>query len=386
MPKMLLVTDKFGPHKGGTAIVYSNWCSLMNPKDIVVLTCRLPSAPEWREFDNQQRFKIYRVPFINIPKIRMPLAWIFMLFVMPFILIKEKPQIIHAGQVLETGWFCILINKIFNKKYVVHTYGEEITYYSVGKGRFLKKALIWSIVKADIVTTVSNYTKSKLINLGIPDEKIRLIYPGVELDKFQIVPDLEELRDKHQLHNKRILLTVSRLMERKGHDMVIKAFPRVLQKIPDVIYLIVGIGKEEKRLKELTRELDLENYVIFTGQVPDVIQYYYLCDVFIMPNRMVKGSHDVEGFGIVFLEANACGKPVIGGKSGGAVDAIVDGVTGILVDPTNIKEIENAILKLFLDDSYRSRISDNGRNYVFKNFDWINPVKQVLEINSSIVD
>lgn len=386
MSKMLLITDKFGPHTGGTAVIYSNWCCRMDPQEVVVLTCPLPWAPGWKEFDSEQNFRIYRVPFINIPKIRMPLVWLFLLFAAPFVIMKERPTIIHSGHAIETGFACAIMKWLFRRKYVVHTYGEEIKWYSSGKYRALRQVLVWALRQADVITTISTYTQSNLVKLGIPREKIMLLYPGVDLEKFQRIPDLSKLRDKYQLNGRKILLTVARLLERKGNDMVIRALPRVLKQVPNLVYLIVGEGREEEKLRFLVKRLNLGKHVVFVGRIPNdqVPQYYYLCDIFIMPNRMVESTKDVEGFGIVFLEANACDKPVIGGKSGGAVDAIIDGATGLLVEPTSLDKIVSAILKLIADDRLASAMGQKGRKRVEDEFTWDVPVRKIQALNRKL--
>lgn len=136
------------------------------------------------------------------------------------------------------------------------------------------------------------------------------------------------------------------------------------------MYLIIGKGEEEERLIELTKDLGLEEYVKFVGYVEteDMPLYYNNCDVFVMPSKTI--DIDYEGFGIVYLEANACGKPVIGGKSGGVGDAVIDGVTGLLVDPDNIEEISQAIIRLLIDQAYARKLGESGRRRIEEELNW----------------
>ncbi len=176
--------------------------------------------------------------------------------------------------------------------------------------------------------------------------------------------------------------TCGRLVERKRHDKVLEALPKVLEEIPNIVYIIVGEGPYQNKLEELTRQYGLQKQVHFIGTVdvellPD---YYNLCDLFVMLNRTVGSAgtktYSVEGFGMVFLEAAACGKPVIGGDSGGAVYAVDKNVNGFLVPPEDIDSIVEKIITLFKDDSLSKEFSRNGPEHV-KKFTWKQSVEKL---------
>ena len=172
------------------------------------------------------------------------------------------------------------------------------------------------------------------------------------------------------------------MAERKGHDIVLKALPLVLKSIPNLSYLIVGEGPYRTHLMELCRELKLDSVVTFIGFAYDeeLVMYYNLCDVFVMPNREIFNSTDsVEGFGITFIEANACNKPVIGGRSGGAIEAVKDGVTGFLVDPQNENEVAEKIIFLLQDEELARKMGKDGRKRVEKDFSWENRANELAE-------
>jgi phosphatidylinositol alpha-1,6-mannosyltransferase len=156
-------------------------------------------------------------------------------------------------------------------------------------------------------------------------------------------------------------LTVGRIVPRKGFDAVIRALPKIIESVPDVHYLIVGTGHFRPTLESLIAELRLEDRVTFTGQVSDedLADYYRLCDLFIMPNREMPDG-DTEGFGLVFLEANACGKPVIGGLAGGAVEAVRSEQNGLLVDGWSVNEVGEAVVRLLTDSDLHARIAERG--------------------------
>jgi len=230
--------------------------------------------------------------------------------------------------------------------------------------------------------TNSNMTSDEFISFNVPKEKIRRVYPGVDPERFSPRPKDQTWIDRLKIHDKRVLLTVARLDQRKGHDKVLHAMPQLPQ---DVVYLIGGTGREESRLRQITADLNLEDRVHFLGFVPDedLPTLYNLCDVFVMPNRVTEGTAlagDIEGFGITFIEAGACEKPVIAGRSGGAVEAVMDGKTGILVDPTSDQEIANAILQFLNDPQLANQMGQQARKRIQKELDWRILTKLVEEI------
>jgi phosphatidylinositol alpha-1,6-mannosyltransferase len=173
-------------------------------------------------------------------------------------------------------------------------------------------------------------------------------------------------------------------MRRKGHDRVIEAMPCILKSYPDARYVIAGTGSEATRLQRLANELGVGHAVIFLGRVPDdeILALYQAADVFVHPNRELP-SGDVEGFGIVFLEANACGVPVIGGNSGGTPDAIQHEVTGYLVDPNDVDEIAHRILTLLGDPALRKRMGQAGREWA-KKFTWEAAAHTVWDLSCKV--
>ena len=184
-----------------------------------------------------------------------------------------------------------------------------------------------------------------------------------------------------------MLLTVARLVPRKGHKVSIAAFAKICGEIPSAHYLIVGTGPEEEKLRAMVKEAGIENRVTFAGFVSgeDLPDIYNVCDVMLMANRQEENG-DVEGFGIVFLEANAAGKPVIGGRSGGAVEAVVDGVTGFLVNPDDADELAGILRRLFLDRTLREALGEAGANRVRSDFNWSTRAERLKQINRALFE
>jgi len=283
---------------------------------------------------------------------------------------NQKPNIIIA-----TTWNCArsIVNYCMKSMIplITVTHGLDVT----RKMTYLKKFwLRYTLMRSNNIIAVSRFTRNYLLTkLGIPSKKIYVFPNGVDIDKFY--PKVEKVYlHKHHLEDCKVILTLSRVIERKRHDAVIKALPQVIRKISNVKYLICGPWHEKYylRLRKLINQLKLEKYVIFTNKLSDeeLNIYYNLADVYIMPSRYDKETGDSEGFGITYLEANACEKPVIGGRSGGVEDAIVDGKTGFLVNPNDIDEIANKLILLLENSSLANDIGKQGRNRVLKHYTW----------------
>jgi phosphatidyl-myo-inositol dimannoside synthase len=377
--KALLITDKFLPHAGGTAVIYYNWARCIPGGDLAILTCSVPGRPH-RELDQQLESSVYRVPFVNIPKFRFPLCWLILFMVAPFAILRERPQVLHAGQPLETGWIAWFWAAVFGKPYILHCFGDEIAFYwNAGlAGRIMR----FLAHRAAQITVISNYSGQKLQALGLPSARISLIYPGVAWSETENGAASARDRGAEQRHGP-VLLTVGRLVTRKGHDRVISALPRIRERIPAVEYVIVGTGSEERRLRHLAEELGVGSAVQFIGSVSHEAtrRYYQECDVFVHPNRELDNG-DVEGFGIVFLEASVSGVPVIGGNSGGTPDAIQDGITGFLVDPNSVDEIAERVIALLEDPSLRVRMGRAGQTWA-AGFSWQAAAEKVWALSEA---
>jgi glycosyltransferase involved in cell wall biosynthesis len=227
---------------------------------------------------------------------------------------------------------------------------SKISYWGVAHGvdawNIKKPMLITALQNADLILSVSHYTRDRLIQEQNFDHDQIVVLPNTfNHDRFTVGSKQEYLLDRYKLKaNQPIILTIARLVggERyKGYDQIIRALPEIIKVLPDVHYVIGGKGDDGIRVEALIKELDLEDCVTLAGFVPDeqLCDYYNLCNVFAMPS---KG----EGFGIVYLEALACGKPTIGGNQDGAIDALRNGELGVLVDPDDLTEISTVIIAI----------------------------------------
>lgn len=231
----------------------------------------------------------------------------------------------------------------------------------------------YGLHRAARVTVNSEDTRSRLLALGVSPERVAIVHPGVDISRF--VPDLdsgEQARKELNLVDRVALLTVSRLSASKGHERVIDLLPRLRDRIPNLVYVVVGEGRERPVLERRAAELGVERIVRFEGLVPDVCRYYNACDVFVMTSVRpgVRGKAG-EGFGITYVEAGACGMPVVASASGGGAEVIVDGETGCVVGPGDDAALEAALLDLLTDPKKARRWGENGRRRA-ERYDWNN--------------
>ncbi|HEY3131652.1 MAG TPA: glycosyltransferase family 4 protein [Acidobacteriota bacterium] len=230
-----------------------------------------------------------------------------------------------------------------------------------------------TLQRADKILANSHYTAKLAQAMGAKDGDVVVMHPGVDSKTFTPGTSNPTLLARHEIPpNAPVLLSVGRLVERKGFDMVIRALPMVQRAHPSVVYLIVGDGPDRERLSDLAKSMGVSQNVRFTGNIPaaERVAYYQLATLFVMPNRLIPENGDVEGFGVVFLEAAACELPSVGGDSGGVPDAIQNGVTGFLVDPLNPKDCAEKISLLLGDEETRKKMGKVARARVRTEFNW----------------
>jgi len=234
-----------------------------------------------------------------------------------------------------------------------------------------------SITRADRILAGSAFTAGLVRDLGAPAERIRVTHYGTDPSRFHPL-DPGPLRARLGLGAGPVLLTIARLVERKGIDTVLTALPAIRQAVPDLTYVIAGDGPEAETLKALAARLGVAPSTRFIGAVPgdDLPLYYSLADVFVMPSRST--PPDVEGFGIVFLEAAACERAVVAARAGGIPDAVADGVSGLLVRPDDPAALATAITGLFQDPGRRAELGRRGRERVLAEFTWERVVDRTL--------
>lgn len=278
---------------------------------------------------------------------------------------------IHAGQILSCGPVGLLYQRLLGIPCFLWLYGGETT--AAYKRSWFEERLVRMLMRGcRNLISISPAATREFLDYGIPAERIIEILPAVDAGFFTPGPRPEYLIRRHGLAGKRVLLTVARLARRKGHDSVLRALG-LLGEYDDVHYVIVGDGEDRARLEEIVRRDGLVEKVTFAGRVPEaeLTDYYRLCDVYVMPNREVLETTDsIEGFGISFIEAAACGKPAVAGRSGGTDAAVLDGVTGYIVEPEDPSELAEKIQRLLDDPALSGEMGRSGRARVLRDFTW----------------
>src|SRR3989339_607202 len=347
----LLFTLEYPPFRGGVANVYGNIVKYWTDASIKVLAGENLCRPHW----------------------------FFSLWHLWRAVVQYQVKTVLVGQLLPLGTVAYLLSCFKNIDYTVFLHGMDIALaVKIPRKKRLAKKIL---TNAKHIIALNSYVPKVLQkNFGNAFAgKVVVVNPGVETTKQQNNKTTKQLITKYNLEKKIILLQVGRLVKRKGVDKVLEALPEVLKECKDLVYVVVGNGPECSNIELRIKNLELSNYVILIADASDedVQAWYELCDIFIMPARDIDG--DVEGFGIVYLEANAYGKPVIAGDSGGVRDAVKPDLNGLLVNPESTTEIRDAILKLCKDEFLRLRLGQQGREWV-RSFDGEKQARKIREI------
>ena len=276
--------------------------------------------------------------------------------------------VVHCGRGLPEGVAALINRRFGGAPYMCWTHGEDLA--SAWTSRELTLLVRRVYTAASMAIANSRNTADMLASAGVEPARIVTVYPGVDAHRFKPDAPIDALRERFAAKPGKMLLSVGRLQRRKGHDLAIQAVGQLVTTDPQLQYVIVGEGEERSRLEGMARECGIANRVHFVGEVSpaSLPSYFAACDVFVLPNRIDNG--DIEGFGIVFLEAASSGKPVIGGNSGGVPEAVGDGKTGLLVSGTDVTQLVEALRRLLDDAELRSRLGKAGRERVMRSFTW----------------
>jgi phosphatidyl-myo-inositol dimannoside synthase len=369
IPRTLVVTNDFPPRLGGVQQFVWNLVRELPHDRVAVLA---PNWPGWREHDAAQPYPVHRWPPTSL--------W-------PTGELARRVQGLageHGSEVVlfGHGFPLPLLGPELARRglpFVVVTHGAEIWQARVpGFAQLFRRAM----AGAREVTAITRYTAG-LLRPAVPAEvPLTLLPPAVDPERFQPDVDGSTVRDRFGLGDARIVLCVSRLVPRKGQDTLIEAMPMVRELCPDAVLLLAGGGEYRGYLEELARTATPPGSVVFAGEVSgeELPSYYSACDLFAMPCRSRFGGLEVEGFGIVFLEASATGKAVVAGRSGGSDEAVEDEVTGLLVEGTEPKAVGLAISRLLEDPALHRRMGQAGRERVERGFTWTDRAEQLADI------
>lgn len=362
---VLFITNDFGPRAGGIETFVIGLIERRSFGQTIVYTSAQNGSEEydkaWKTDYGVTVIRDRAKILLPTPRVARNLSRV----------IKESNiQVAAFGAAAPLGLLSASIKRAGIRKTVALTHGHEVWWAKVFPFNLAMRHIGSSI---DSLTFLGEFTEraiSKALSKSAAQQMVK-IAPGIDVDHF-CPQDASELRRELKLENKRVIVSVGRLVHRKGQDHLIQALPQILKSVPDAHILMVGQGPYLSHLKKLVARHNLNEHVSFIGRIQYAQLPQYICagDVFAMPSRSRFFGLEVEGLGIVYLEASACGLPVIAGSSGGAPDAVLDGVTGFVVDGENKHEIAAAAIKLLNDGDKAQAIGLAGREWIIEKWRW----------------
>lgn len=373
--KVLLITNDLGPRAGGIETFVLGLIEGL-PKDSLIIYTSSQKGD--KAFDAQLLEKFGAVVFRDRAKMLLPTPRI-----------TRKAVKILKQQQIKNVWFgaaaplALMAGKLRSagaSNIVALTHGHEVWWAKIP----ILKSLLKKIIKdVDHLGYLGDFTKGEIAKVSNQPQKFLQIAPGIDTEHFAPKSARGDLIEKYRLDGRRVIVSVGRLVHRKGQDELVKAMPKILEQFPDAILLFVGEGPIKQMLFNSAKQLGVLPKVVFAGRVShhDLPDYICLGEIFAMPVRSRFSGLEVEGLGIVYLEASACGLPVIVGNSGGAVDAVLDKKTGLLVDGTKSDQIADAICELLANPERAKQMGAAGRDWVIKNWQlssWSEKFNKVL--------
>lgn len=366
MNRLLVLSELFLPTKGGTAVWASEVYKRLGGREIHIVTADVPGAAE---FDTSHPNTVHRLDLRRVPWLKPESLLIYWRFFARSLrlALTHRFDAIHAFRALPEGLVAWAVARLTFRPVVIYAHGEELTTW---KGR-KHDAMVFALRHAYRVIANSEFTRDQLIKRGVAPDCITLIYPGVDTDRFRPGLPCDDLKAQISLApGQELILSVGRLSRRKGFDMVICSLPELLREGLDVRYALIGIGDDWDYLANLAKEMGVSDRVHMLGHVSpeDLPRWYNACDIFVMPNREING--DTEGFGMVFVEAAACGKPAIAGKAGGTGAAVLDGVTGLRIDGDQPAQVVEGLKRVLSDGAVAQRLGDVALARTRERFHW----------------
>jgi phosphatidylinositol alpha-1,6-mannosyltransferase len=361
MTRTLVITNDFPPRVGGIQSFVHSLAIQLPPDEVVVYASRWAGADA---FDAAQPFPVVRHPTSVL---------------LPTPAALRRARALAREYSCDAVWFGaaaplgLLAGPLRRepgvRRIVASTHGHEVGWAKLP----LARQLLARIGRdCDVVTYLGDYTLRRLAAACGPQTTFARLPSGVDTAEFSPDADGGQIRKRYGLQDRPVVVCVSRLVARKGQDVLIEALPAIRRQAPDAALLLVGGGPYRERLERLVRERDLKRDVVFTGKVagPELAAHYAAGHVFAMPCRSRLGGLEVEGLGIVYLEANACGLPVVAGDSGGAPDAVLEGKTGYVVAGSDVAAVADRVSTLLANDSLRQEMGRAGREWVSREWRW----------------
>lgn len=368
--RVLLISDVFPPRSGGSGRWLWELYRRLEGLRVDVVAGMVPGA---EAFDGSATLSIARMPlsFATWGLLSPRGLWQYARAVLRIERVRRRvrPDVIHCGKCLPEGLIALAMKKLHGIPFYCFVHGEELTLAATSKElRWLTSTVLRE--SAGIIANSRHSRDMVVRSWNVPERQVAVMHPGVDTTQFTPSPADEKVRRQLGWVNRRVILSVGALQKRKGQDMMIRALPIIRARFPDVLYAVVGEGWERSYLDALVAEHGVGDLVQFRGVPSDaeLIQCYQQCEVFALPNRQV--GWDFEGFGIVLLEAQACGRPVIAGLSGGTGETLDPSRTGLLVPCETPQATADAVCRILEDPERGSMMGSQAREWVVERFDW----------------
>ena len=365
--RLLVLTELFLPTKGGTAVWAAEVYKRLGGKEIHIVTADVPGAAEVDAThpNTLHRLDLKRITWLKPESLAM---YARLFFKSLWLALAHRFDAIHAFRALPEGLVAWMVARLTFKPVIIYAHGEELTTWGRG-GKY--QAMRFALRHADQVVANSEFTRDELVKMNVRPECITLIYPGVDVERYRPGLPCDDLKQGIGLaFGEKLILSVGRLSRRKGFDRVVRSLPGLVGQGLTVRYVIIGIGEDQNYLLNLAMELGVMDRVHLLGHVSaeDLPRWYNACDVFAMPNREING--DTEGFGMVFIEAAACGKPAIAGQAGGTGAAVLEGVTGFRVNGADLQAVQTTLANCLSDAAGNAALGAAALMRVQNEFGW----------------
>ena len=381
MNRSLILTELFLPTKGGTAVWAAEVYKRLGGKEIHIITAAVPDAPaiDATHPNNIHRINLKRITWLRPESLAMYIRFFFKALTLT---LTQRFDVIHAFRALPEGLTAWAVARITLSPVVIYAHGEELTTWGFGSKY---KAMRFALRHADQIIANSEHTRNTLLKMDIDATRITIIYPGVDISVFKPELDTTGLRESLGIGNdEKLVFSVGRLSRRKGFDQMIRAVAQLHAEDISLKYVIAGIGEDADYLDGLILEHNLQAIVYRIGAVEDadLPRWMNTCDVFAMPNREING--DNEGFGMVFIEAAACGKPSLAGDAGGTGSAVIHGITGIRIDGTSVMAVANGLRTLLTQDNLATTLGQHALDRVKSEFSWERVADKTDKLNDRL--
>jgi phosphatidylinositol alpha-1,6-mannosyltransferase len=366
--KVLVLTENFPPKSGGSGRWFWELYSRLPKEDYIIVTDVVDDNSVDKQIDNT----VIRIPLKSA-------EWGFKSFTGLGFYWRTAMQVrkltkahgithIHCGRVIHEGVIAWLVSLFTKVQFVCYIHGEDIETAATSREHSLMVKQVCAKADMLICNSLNSQHIARRLNYDVGNTVV--LHPGADCERFIPVANCDDFKTNMAWAEHSVILTVGRLQARKGHDKMIAAMPTILAAHPKTLYCVIGDGDQKPHLLSLVKELQLADNVIFLNEISDeqMIKCYQQCDIFILPNRTI--ANDIEGFGMVLVEAQACGKIVIAGDSGGTAETMLPEQTGFIIDCTKPDVIASKINHLLSDKVLRESMGKKGVEFVNDMFDW----------------